>query len=249
MRRRALGSFALASVLPASAQAPLIVVRGEENYPPYEMLVDGRLSGLHVDLVEAVAARLGLQVQWQSLPWKRALRLVELGQADAVTYIARTPEREAWALFLDDNLLSTAELRFIVRKQDATRIDYDGDLHRFLAQRQPIVARGFQFGIAEIDGRKKFEALGMGDLVRMLTAGYSDVAVVNWSDFVGAYGGKPEFAAIAPLRPPLRTLQNFIAFSIARKDQELARRFAAELAALRKSGEYGTLQRRYLPER
>lgn len=249
MRRRQTLALTVAAALPVRAQRPLLVVRGEENYPPFEMQVDGKLGGLHVELVEAVAARLGLTVQWQSLPWKRALLLVERGQADAVTYISRTPEREAWALFLDDNQLSSGEVRFLVRKQDATKIQFNGDLGRFLAQRRPIVLRGFKFGLPELDERRRHEAKHMGDLVRMLTLGFSDVAVVNWTDFVGAYAGKPEFESVHPLRPPLHTTQNFIAFSIAREGQELARRFAAALAAFRKSAEFTALLRRHLPDR
>jgi polar amino acid transport system substrate-binding protein len=233
----------------ALAQTEIAVVRGDESYPPFEMLEGGRLSGVHIELVEAAAKRIGASVKWESLPWKRALRMVEDGQADAVTYISRTPEREAWAIFVAGNVLSSSEVRFIVPKEQAGRISFDGNLARFLEQHTPIVVRGFAYGSPELDRLKKLEANNMQDVVRMLKAGYSDLAVVNWGDFVGAFKGKPELAAVTPLKPPILTLQNYIAFSRSKKDEDLARRFAAALIDYKSSPDYTALLRRYQLER
>ncbi|MCV2370579.1 substrate-binding periplasmic protein [Roseateles oligotrophus] len=233
----------------ALAQTEITVVRGDESYPPFEMLVDGRLTGLHIDLVEAAARKLGVSVKWDSLPWKRALRMVEEGQADAVTYITRTPDREAWAIFQDGNVLSSSEVRFIVLKEQAGQITFDGNLARFLAQHRPIVVRGFAFGNVELDALKKLEGNNMQDVVRMLKAGHSDIAVVNWGDFVGAFKGKPELAQVAPLKPPILSLHNYIAFSRSKKDEDLALRFAAALSEYKNTAEYAALLRRYRLER
>lgn len=233
----------------AMAQPEITVVRGDESYPPFEMVVDGQLTGLHIDLVEAAAKKLGAKVKWQSLPWKRALRMVELGQADAVTYITRTPEREAWAVFLAGNVLSNSEVRFIVLQEKAGRIKFDGNLARFVERYTPIVVRGFAYGKEELDRSRKLEGSNMQDVVRMLRAGHSDIAVLNWGDFVGAFKDTPELAAVAPLNPPLQTQQNYIAFSRINKDEDLARRFAAALLDVKNSAEYAALLRRYRLER
>ncbi len=233
----------------ALAQTEIKLVRGDEQYPPFEMLIDGRLTGLHMELVEAAAKKLGVSVKWESLPWKRALRMVETGQADGVTYITRTPEREAWAVFLPGNVLSSSEVRFIVLKEKSGRIAFNGQLAPFLAQREPIVVRGFEFGSAELDQTQKLEGNNMQDVVRMLQAGSSDVAVVNWGDFVGAFKGKPELAAVTPLSPPIRSMHNYIAFSLNKNNEVLARRFAAALSDFKTSSEYTALLRRYQLER
>lgn len=231
----------------ASAQTEITVVRGDEQYPPFEMVVDAQLTGLHIELVTAVAGKLGLGVKWESLPWKRALRMVEMGQAHAVTYIARTPEREAWAVFLAGNVLTSSEIRFIVLKERAAEVTYDGQLARFLATRRPIVVRGFAFGSEELDGIKKLAANNMQDLLRMLKAGHSELAVVNWGDFVGAFKGRPELAAVQPLSPPVRVTQNYIAFAL--KDGALASRFAAAMSDYKNSPQYSALLARYQIER
>lgn len=233
----------------APGAGEISLVRGDENYPPFEMVVGGKLKGVHVEMVEAVAQRLGLRVKWQSLPWKRALRMVELGQADGVTYIGRTPEREAWAIFDDDNVLSSTEIRLVVLQARAQDISYDGNLATFLDKRSPIVVRGFEFGLADIDQRKKFAADNMADLVRQLQAHVSDVAVVNWSDFTGAFAGKPEFKQVAPLTPAIKTNYNYIAFAKAGNRAAVAQRFAQALVAYKKSAAYSALLKRYRVER
>ena len=74
----------------ATAQT-LKIVRGNGTYPPNEMIVDNQLTGLHIDLVKEVAVSLGYQVNFESVPWKRALSLIEKGTADAITYISKNP--------------------------------------------------------------------------------------------------------------------------------------------------------------
>jgi polar amino acid transport system substrate-binding protein len=45
-------------------------------------------------VIDQVAARLGWHVVYKPMPWQRALRSLQLGQVDALSYLARTPERE-----------------------------------------------------------------------------------------------------------------------------------------------------------
>ncbi|WP_168224647.1 substrate-binding periplasmic protein [Rhodoferax aquaticus] len=233
----------------AAAPTEITLVRGDEDYPPFEMVVGHKLRGVHVEMVEAAARSMGLRVKWQSLPWKRALRMVELGQVDGVTYIGRTPEREAWAIFDEDNQLSSTDIRFIVLRANAANMPFDGNLVSYLANRTPIVVRGFQFGIADIDRRKKFEANNMADVVRQLEAKVGGVGVVNWSDFSGAFADKPEMEAVTALKPAITTTYNYIAFSKARKHEALAHQFGNALASYKRSAAYTELLSRYRTER
>lgn len=244
-----LGSLPLLLSLGAASvnaqQKTLELVRGDDDYPPYEMVLKGKPTGLHVDLVEAAAQSLGMKVHWRSLPWKRALLMVETGQADAVTYISRTPEREAWAVFVEGNQLSSAEVRFIARKDEAARMLFNGDVRAFLAQHSLVAVRGFQFGQAEIDRAKRIEASSMDDLMRRLLAGHASVAAVNWTDFNTAYQDRPEFASITSLQPPIASSRNYVAFSNARGHSALAQRFAEALTRYRQSKAYGQLLKKY----
>jgi polar amino acid transport system substrate-binding protein len=238
-----------AVVAAAPAHHEIVLVRGDENYPPFEMVVGGKLKGIHIEMVEAAGRSINLRITWQSLPWRRALRMVETGKADGITYIGRTTERENWATFADDNVLSTTEVRFVVLQSSAQHVLFDGNLANFLATRQPIVIRGFAFGLPELDKRKNFEADNMADLVRQLQFKVSDVGVVNWSDFSGAFFNKPEMALVSALKPAIKTNDNYIAFSKAGNHANLAEKFGKALANYKTTEAYTALLKRYRLER
>ena len=87
---------------PVLASAENKIIFADSPYPPY-VLGDASdkqpKGGTAVDLVNQLFAELPeYQAEFRLLPWKRVLRELEIGNVDAVTMVARTPEREA---FLD----------------------------------------------------------------------------------------------------------------------------------------------------
>lgn len=65
-----------------------------EQSPPANFLREGELTGLAVDLVREVQARLGDQTPIELLPWARAYRYATTRPNIMIFSITRTPERE-----------------------------------------------------------------------------------------------------------------------------------------------------------
>ena len=107
----------------------LLIVRGDGYYPPYEMIIEGRLTGFHVDVVTSVAARLELQAEFMTVPWKRAIYMVKMGNADAITYMSKTKERSEFAYF-HNNILSNTEEGFFILNDQVNKIEYTGNFHQ-----------------------------------------------------------------------------------------------------------------------
>lgn len=58
----------LAALAGGAFAAPVLKVGTESTYPPYEFIgPSGKLEGFDVELAEAVAAKLGMEVQWQDM--------------------------------------------------------------------------------------------------------------------------------------------------------------------------------------
>ena len=57
------------------------------------MVVDGKLTGFHIELIEAVAKQTDIDVRFESVPWKRAQQMIKNGQGDAISYISKNNER------------------------------------------------------------------------------------------------------------------------------------------------------------
>lgn len=54
------------------------------------MVVDGVLTGFHIELVQEAARYIDLDVRFESLPWNRDIEMLKKGDADAITYMAKT---------------------------------------------------------------------------------------------------------------------------------------------------------------
>lgn len=92
------------SVPQAIAEVGTLVVATDPTFPPAELrstvefqsVQRGELTGFEVDLVEAVAEQLGLDVEWFDAPFDQVLRKVPGGEVDlAAASITVTPERAA----------------------------------------------------------------------------------------------------------------------------------------------------------
>ncbi|WP_166361389.1 substrate-binding periplasmic protein [Pseudomonas akapageensis] len=79
-----------------------------EPWPPYVYLENGKPKGLDYEATALVFQRLGIDVEWQFLPWKRCLAMLEQGQADGALDIFQTRERES-QLFYPGEALSEVE--------------------------------------------------------------------------------------------------------------------------------------------
>lgn len=76
-----------------------------EPWSPY-VIVDNNnhVSGLDYQTTAIVFQRLGIDVQWQFLPWKRCLMMLQQGEADGVLDIFQVSERDDLLLYPSEPL-------------------------------------------------------------------------------------------------------------------------------------------------
>lgn len=94
---------------------PLRIV--SEPWAPYIYEEDGQLTGLDYETSAILFERLGIEVQWNLMPWKRCLLELESGQADAVLDIFHIPEREAQMAFSSEPLSEVEFVLFYARQR------------------------------------------------------------------------------------------------------------------------------------
>ncbi|MBK5518170.1 ABC transporter substrate-binding protein [Pseudomonas sp. TH10] len=70
-----------------------------EPWAPYVYEENGKALGLDYETTAIVFKRLGIEVEWQFLPWKRCLSMLETGQADGALDIFHSDERDATLLY------------------------------------------------------------------------------------------------------------------------------------------------------
>jgi len=86
-----------------------------EPWAPYVYEENGEPRGLDYDTTTIVLQRIGVEVEWHFLPWKRCLSMFEKGQADGILDIFRTAEREAQMVFHEEPLSSVELVLFYAK--------------------------------------------------------------------------------------------------------------------------------------
>ena len=82
-----------------------------EPWAPYVYEENGKALGLDYETTAIVFKRLGIDVEWQFLPWKRCLAMLEQGLADGALDIFHSDEREATLLYPSEPL---SEVEFVM---------------------------------------------------------------------------------------------------------------------------------------
>ncbi|MHC8317314.1 substrate-binding periplasmic protein [Pseudomonas sp. LB3P31] len=82
-----------------------------EPWAPYVYEENGKAMGLDYETTDIVFQRLGIEVQWQFLPWKRCLSMLEQGQADGALDIFHSDERDATLLYPSEPL---SQVQFVM---------------------------------------------------------------------------------------------------------------------------------------
>ena len=75
-----------------------------EPWAPYVYEENGKALGLDYETTAIVFQRLGIEVEWQFLPWKRCLAMLETGQADGALDIFHSDQRDRTLLYPSEPL-------------------------------------------------------------------------------------------------------------------------------------------------
>ena len=96
-----------------------------EPWAPYVYEENGKKLGLDYETTAIVFKRLGIEVEWQFLPWKRCLSMLETGQADGALDIFHSNERDATLLYPSEPLSDVEFVMFYAndRPHPFTRLD------------------------------------------------------------------------------------------------------------------------------
>lgn len=98
-----LGTLVLLLSLCSLAQAERLLIVSD-SWAPYSFPDEKGFHGLDYETANTVFKRMGIDVEWEFLPWKRCLAMIGNGTADGILDTYRTPEREAALVFPDEPL-------------------------------------------------------------------------------------------------------------------------------------------------
>ncbi|WP_299372750.1 transporter substrate-binding domain-containing protein [uncultured Kiloniella sp.] len=245
--------FTFADALTANERSFLsgeyVFAIGAEDYPPYEYIDEGKLTGFHIELIRAVAEKNNLDITFERYPFKRAQQMLKTGKIDAFTYYGRTAEREKDTRYLEGNILHTAKIVYVVLKSRADEIVFNGNLE-LLSDYRIVTQAGFSYGheFDSADYLKKYAAPSLNGLKDLLLNGRGDLGIVYLSDFYSAYKDTAILDKFTIVDPPVLERPMYIGFSKKADKDNISVYFAEKMEEYKATEEYEALYNKYFSE-
>lgn len=213
-----------------------------EPWAPYVYEENGAMRGLDYETTVVVFQRLGVEVQWQFLPWKRCLAMLDQGQADGALDIFHSHERDALLLYPSEPL---SEVEFVLfyaneRPHPAQRLE---DLHGLTVGTSPGYLYGAEFSESTLFNREaapsheaNFGKLMLGRIDLLITDRRVGQHVIQAMGLEGKVSQAPAVVS--------RQAQ-FLAVRRGAGMDLLVQRFAAELKRFKQEPAYLALSAKY----
>ncbi|WP_455929361.1 substrate-binding periplasmic protein [Pseudomonas fluorescens] len=213
-----------------------------EPWAPYVYDDKGSMRGLDYETTVIVFQRLGVEVQWQFLPWKRCLAMLDQGHADGALDIFHSHERDALLLYPSEPLSAVEFVLFYAndRPHPAQTLD---DLRGLTVGTSPGYLYGEAFSESGLFDREpapsheaNFGKLSLGRIDLVITDRRVGQHVIK------AMGleGKVSQAPLVVSRQP-----QFLAVRRGAGMDLLVQRFAAELKRFKQEPAYAALSAKY----
>ena len=227
------------------------VFAADSDLAPYSMFIDGAPAGIDVDLVKEAAKRAGVEVDIQLMPFESVLTSLRAGTSDGGFALFRTPEREAYAMYMEASPLHFSD--YVLFTKVGGRFPYESlaDLKGRIIGRVAGIRLGeaFEAGVASGEVEiKEYPDLSAG--LRGLNSGEIDAYAGNIDVVFKRLGAMGMSSSIVYLPKKIVSQKPaYMVLSRASKNpdgERVMQRLERALDAMRKDGTYGAVARRYL---
>lgn len=164
------GDFAAAD----KSEVSFRVIMPVDNWPPYRVVSNGTMRGLDFDLMKELTERVPFRVAYLPMPWNRSLVQMQQGKVDAMTGLARRPEREQFIYYIEPPYSVCSTVFYTPEGKGRSIRTYEDLKDRRL---------GFVLGSAYFPQFDEDQTLGKigvateGQLIKMILAGRLDAFV------------------------------------------------------------------------
>ena len=217
-----------------------IIVGGEIGYPPYSFLDEkGKPTGFQIELTQAIAKTMGINVEIRLRPWPETRKALEDGTIDIIPGMFYSEERAKIYDFSPPfAIVSTA----IFARKNSPSVKSTEDLRN----KEIIVMRGeamHDYILKHSLTNRILLTETPADALRMLAAGKGDYALV--AQMPGFYWIKElKLSNIMSAGPSLEPFKN--CFAVRKGNKLLLSRFIEGLSIINQTGEYSKLYEKWL---
>jgi polar amino acid transport system substrate-binding protein len=245
------GAALVCLIFTGSLKAQTVISFRADSWYPYNGKPSDAKPGYAVELLKMIYEPKGFKVDYQIMPWKRAIADGETGQHNAIIGAIKV---DAPTFVFPEEPVGTSDTTFFIKKE--MKWKYDGIAS--LAGKQLGVVAGYSYG-EPLDAYIKANAANpalisesSGDTaselgIKRLQAGridiYAETASVFWAQLDKQSISRDIFVCAGTMTDPEPI---FVAFSPAKPEsKDHAKMFSEGIRALRKSGELAKILAKY----
>ncbi len=228
-------------LVPLTGHTEVWQIATDQNFPPYVYQEQGKIKGLHADLIDAVMQEMGVKYQLATYPWARVVAVTDKRKVVfSFPWISKPERREKYLLV---GPLHEGKTVFAVRK-GMKGFQYNSleDLSGFTVG----TVRGYAYDI-RFDQAKFFnkddQATENKMLLKKLVNGRVNIIIGDLAVLTTEAKNLNILDRIQFLSKPLRTAERFVAFS--KHDTEKAHQFGVALKRIQKNGTYEKILNKY----
>lgn len=213
------------------------------DFPPAVIIEQGNIKGTDTDVVREICRVLGIEPEISIVPWARALKEVQDGDAAAIYSPKDTDERREYLYFTTEPINSERVVA-VARKEDSITITTLNDLNG----KSVGIVRGFTYG-AKFDAAQGFDRIVCSDdveLLKVLDKKRIDVGIINERKFEIV---SRQFGSRERLEVVYVVSEEFSYIGVSKKlgarGEQLAQQFSDVLRQLRENGTLDAIKARY----
>ncbi|OIN47504.1 amino acid ABC transporter substrate-binding protein [Pseudomonas azotoformans] len=213
-----------------------------EPWAPYVYEDQGSMRGLDYEATVIVFQRLGVEVEWQFLPWKRCLAMLDQGHADGALDIFHSHERDALLLYPSEPL-SEVEFTLFYANERPHPVQSLEDLRGLTVGTSPGYLYGAAFSNSTLFNREpapsheaNFGKLMLGRIDLVITDRRVGQHVIK---ALGLEGKVSQAPAVVSRQPQFLAVRRGAGMDL------LVQRFAAELKRFKQEPAYSALSAKY----
>ncbi|WP_407356749.1 transporter substrate-binding domain-containing protein [Methanolobus sp. WCC5] len=223
------------------AASDLVLVRADDNYPPYEFLdADGNPAGFNIELFEAVANTMGINATIEPGPWSEVRADLEDGSADVLTGMYYSPKRAENVLFSTPHIVVSHSI--FVRKGSSVRSIDDLENAAIIVQEGDIM---HDYALNISDPSRIITVRDQEDALILLSSGQYDAALLGklQATYHMRQLGIENLESVGPLIEPMD-----YCFAVSEGNDHLLQQLNEGLAIVKQSGEYDRIYKKWFAD-
>jgi len=218
------------------------------NYPPYAYKKDNKIEGFNVEILNEIFKRMNIIIEYKLVPWARAVKMIQQGDADAIFPFFKTKERKLFADY--PNHFTSEPIAMFVLKD--ANIKYSGNLKQvsdYMFGRVRGYSSGKKFDDAVERGIIKVDKATNTELnLKKFFKKRFDIMVDNKYVVMDQLKKQNRLDKVEQLNPLIIDSRAYLGFSKKQNHKEIIKEFNKTLKKIKRDGTYNKIITNYFSQ-